>query len=539
MLTGLRRVADRIGPRWGSALALGAVLAISAAVLFANVRTQWFIYDEFDYLTPPEGSGWLGWLVTPHNEHTIVFTKLWFSILYQAIGLHGYALYAVPMLVSHLAAGVAVYLLLRAVVRSRAIAIAAVAPLMLMAAGAGTLTWAGQFQYTAATAAGLWLLWFVLVRASDRPSTWVWAVALTVFGTFSGSAFMPIGIAAGFALLSLRRYLLGVVVIAIPSIWFVVVRRLWDIPSYNSAHDLGQVLRDGPEFVFALLQKAVDDSIPVSGSFTPAVLVLATVGVLAFFSVPSSTPERPRARRVQLFLLTALTLSLAITLIGRLSRELADSASGGYSYFILIVAIPVFIATIARFCSDTRLSTSIIVLLLLGWAAAGAAALTTTSAGLASWKSGNATLLSGAAYLADEGFEVIGDRPPSPALGPTVSWSDLTAMAERGAITASPPSTQTADQLSLDLQWSAAKGAPSTEGLDCATIAAHDSLALPGDGFSLVTTSAGSDSQLTLSYTSSGAVRALNLPATGLTVDSVSGRDALLTAGDLPLTVCR
>ncbi len=37
-----------------------------------------FVTDEWDYLSRDTTMPFLEWLVRPHNEHTIVFTKGWF-----------------------------------------------------------------------------------------------------------------------------------------------------------------------------------------------------------------------------------------------------------------------------------------------------------------------------------------------------------------------------------------------------------------------------------------------------------------------------
>lgn len=538
----LRAVSARLDPDVVAAVALAAVVLVAAAVVFSGVRTQYFIYDEFDYLAPPDGANWLRWIITPHNEHTILFTKVWFSLLYQTIGLQGYWLYALPMLICHLAGGVAVYALLRLVVPSRAVCVAVVAPVLIMAAGAGTVTWAGQFQYTAATAAGLWVLYLALSPRVGPRLRVAGVVALSLFGTFSGSAYIPLGVAAGLALVSLRRYLLGAIAIAVPAIWFVVVRVVWTIPSYNSAHSLDQVLRDGPEFVYALLAKAVNDSIPVADSFTPAVLVVATVGVLAYLAVRPGPLAGSRARRTYLFLLVALVLSLAITLIGRLSRDVAESASGGYSYYILIVAIPVFVASLARFVTGTRIAVAVLVLLLGGWAAINIVALGDEAEGLSDWKSGNAALLGAAASLSDDGLVAVSDDAvPSPQLAPTVSWAELSEMAADDRIVDVEPSALNADQVSLNVQWTGLSTPVTGELTSCETIAPHTSIDLPATA-QVALAPVGeleSTTVVTLAYPTSAASIPVGVDDDGTLLASTADRPSVVTAGDTAVTACR
>ncbi|MCS5716198.1 hypothetical protein NVV95_16750 [Herbiconiux sp. CPCC 205716] len=538
----LRAFADRLNPDLVAAVALALVVLVAGAVVLANVRTQYFIYDEFDYLTPPDGASWLGWIITPHNEHTILFTKVWFSLLYQVIGLQGYWLYALPMVICHLAGGVAVYALLRLIISSRAVCVAVVAPVLIMAAGAGTLTWAGQFQYTAATTAGLWMLYLALSPRVKPRIRVIGVIALSLFGTFSGSAYIPLGIAAGLALLTLRRYLLGAIAVLVPAVWFVAVRVLFTIPSYNSAHSVDQVLRDGPAFVYALLAKAVNDSIPLSDPFTPAILVVATIGTLAYLAVRDPAGGSSRARRTYLFLLVALVLSLAITLIGRLSRDVAESASGGYSYFILIAAIPVFVASLARFLSGTRIAAGMLVLLLGGWAAINVVGLGDTAEGLADWKSSNAALLGAAASLADDGLVAVSpDAVPSPQLAPSVDWRELSEMAADDRIADVQPSVLDADQVSLNVQWTGLDEPVGDELTTCQPIEPYAAIELPATG-RLALEPVGSLTQtvtVTLAYPTSAATLAVGVDDDGTLLASTADRPVVVTAGDTAVTACR
>ncbi|MBF4633326.1 hypothetical protein ITJ38_02795 [Agreia pratensis] len=534
--TRLEKVLRKTRPSVVSGAAIVLVLLVSAVILSANLRDQWFVYDEFDYLAAPSGQNWLSWLVTPHNEHTILFTKLWFSALYSIVGLHGYLLYAAPMVVSHLAGGVAIYRLMRLIVPSRAVAVATIAPVMIMTAGVGTLTWAGQFQYTAATTAGLWALYCALSPELNPKGRSIWMIALALFGTFSGSAFLPLGVAAGLAAISTRRYLVGIITILIPSTWFVLSRVLYTIPSYNSAHSIAQILRDGPEFIFALLNKAVADSIPVSDSFTTPLIVLSTVGVIFYLGGRGGPVGSSRARRTFLFLLISLVLSLAITLVGRLSRNLAESASGGYTYFILIVAIPLFVAMMVRLFSARRLAIAMVVLLLAGSATINIVGFQDDAQGLAAFKAPNPVLLSGAAYLASEDFPVIGDDPPSPSLAPTVPWSELRNMAKNGRISAVEPEQPVEDQLSLNLQWESSDATGSLG--DCSPVVNVGAIAVHPGSTLRVESADGSASSFTLTYPTSDAKREFPLPQGGLTLATVAERTVTVPLGGVAVALC-
>ena len=89
MLSGKgRTLAGRIRSdpaRWGSIALVTIASAAFAAWLLYFSRQQWFVTDEFDYFNFRHDS-LIVWLLRPHNEHTIVFTKAWYALLGQFVG---------------------------------------------------------------------------------------------------------------------------------------------------------------------------------------------------------------------------------------------------------------------------------------------------------------------------------------------------------------------------------------------------------------------------------------------------------------------
>jgi hypothetical protein len=85
-----------------SFLVVAVASAAFALWLLDICRQQWFVADEFDYFAT--GREYLAtgreplifWLLAPHGEHTIVFTKLWFWILPDFVGYAHYEFYILP-----------------------------------------------------------------------------------------------------------------------------------------------------------------------------------------------------------------------------------------------------------------------------------------------------------------------------------------------------------------------------------------------------------------------------------------------------------
>jgi hypothetical protein len=395
------------------------------------MRGQWFVLDEFDYLAPPKGDSYLLWLIRPHNEHTIVFTKLWFSMLFHTIGLRAYLLYGTPMVLSHGVAALASYGVLRRSGVSRLLSWSTSLAILCMGAAVGTLTWGGQFQYTGSVAAGIIAIWIVLGLPTRRSLVLLWVVSL--FGTFNGDAFLPFAVAAGLAFLYQRRYARAAVV-AIPSIaWFGLSRVLFRIPSGYAAHSVTQLLLGAGNLAFAIFSRAITDTIKVPG-LSGAILIVLAIGVVFVLLRPMETPGGIRARNALLLLGLAFAVLLAEIVIGRLSRPVADSANGGYSYLVLIIIFPI-VGLLASMLGRQRLPLTVLAAVSLAvLAAVGLANIDVTGGGLASWKAQGRIALEQAAGHAHSGATAYPTSIPAPAQAPTVTWSDLRQWADHGKI---------------------------------------------------------------------------------------------------------
>jgi len=160
-------------------------------------------------------------------------------------------------------------------------------PVLAMGAAAGTLTWAGQFQYVGSVAAGMLA---ILLSVERRKAWWLPAlIVVTAFGTLNGSAFIAFGIAAGVVLAHRREWAAAGLVALIPVVWQVVVRVVWQPVNPFAAEDLHQILRSGPAFAYSILDVAVSQTVG-DNHLTSAILVVVTLGTLALLSTDGLRP---------------------------------------------------------------------------------------------------------------------------------------------------------------------------------------------------------------------------------------------------------
>jgi hypothetical protein len=499
-----------------------AIVVLSMAVLFYFVQKQWFTLDEFDYLTSPTPWG----IIAPHNEHTIVFTKLWYHLCFALFGLRHYWIYAIPMLLAHLAAYIAIVKIVILAIGDRPVARYATLPVLMMGAGAGTLTWGGQFQYTGAVAAGLWLIWLTL-RRSRAP--FIVVVAVSAVGTLSGSAFIAFGIAAAVLLLLRDRFLAGVVAAAIPAGWFLLVRVVWHVHDAYGAAGISDVVRRGPGYALALLTRAIDDTILMSG-FTPAILLAAAAAVL-FLGIRRGLIWRRLATQAVAVLALALALSLLVTVVGRLGKFTGVVDGGGYDYFIIAALAPLLLILIVKVVGGRRGPTAAATALAGVLTLASVVSLHVQADDLASWKRDGATALMQTAYLAAHGVTAPDAAVPT-AAAPTATWSRIAGWAKAGELDTVKPDSDQRSALLAQLRTAThvvAVGCGADEGVLLSHAGSRHF-----NGGARVTVSATDATTLSVSLIESGTgARTVDVPASSdMTITSTGGGLRVsLTAG--------
>ena len=516
--------------RWASFAVVGLTSTLFALWLLFMSRHQWFVTDEFDYFNY-QRDPLLAWLLQPHNEHTVVFTKAWFVLLGHFVGLRFYELYMIPLVAAHLVVVAAIYRLTWISTTSRVLASGTALASLLMGAAFSTLTWAGQFQYVGSVAAGMVVI--VLAIEGSGRRTLAIAAATAAFGTLNGSAFVALGLAA--ALLYMRRGLWreGIMVAAIPLGWEAINHVVWAPPDIYAATGLNQILRDGPAFAYSILGPAISQTLHVKYVSALALLVL-TVGTLLRVAVDLRRRHASMPGIVMAGLALAAILTILSLVVARLSLPTGSAGDGQYSYLVLVCLVPIggiLIAPVAR----SRVTLIGVAGVFVAVSLAGAWTFYRSADGLESWKTNGQHLMQTAAAELAAGTPTFEDQIPVPDTAPTVSQERLRALATSGQLDEAIGAPVDVDQVSLNMQWRLVPTGP-TSGV-CRDLAVGSSFTVPvGAPVSMIGLSPGAAA--VLRYNSSGAVRQFLVPSSAVTLESVSQRTAVLTVETASVSVC-
>jgi hypothetical protein len=138
-----------------AALIVFAAVEAAAFVLFLHyAHTQWFFYDEWDFLVSRH-AGSLDDLLRPHHQHWSTLPILVYRVLWRAVGLRSYLVYQLPLFSLHLTAAA----LLRVVMRRAGvrpwIATAGASLFVLFGSGRENIMWAFQIGFVGSLVFGL------------------------------------------------------------------------------------------------------------------------------------------------------------------------------------------------------------------------------------------------------------------------------------------------------------------------------------------------------------------------------------------------
>jgi len=523
--------------RFMSFLVVAVASAAFALWLLDICRQQWFVADEFDYFAT--GREYLAtgreplifWLLAPHGEHTIVFTKLWFWILPDFVGYAHYEFYILPSVLAHLVVVAAIYRLTWISTASRVMATGTALVALAMGAGVGTLTYAGQFQYVGSVAVGLIVV--ILAVQSSGTRALVALIALSVLGTLNGTAFLFFAIAASIVYARRRLWREAFAVGAIAVGWELTSRLVWAPHDPYQAQGLVQMLREGPAFAYAILDPAISRTLG-DGHLSAAVLTALVLGTLALISASPVSRRTAVSGWVVGTLAVAAILTMLGLVFGRLSADIQLASTGGYSYLFLVSLLPIggiLLAHIARSKAA-----------LLGVAGAcvaislvGVATISDYAASLATWKVQGEHVMQTAAAELDAGMRTFPDQAPNPDTAPTVSQDQLRSLAASGKLEAVIVGPEEVDQVSLNMQWRL--GPPGQTTGVCSDLAAGQSFAVPV-GASVTILGLGSGSAVDLQYESSAAFRQF-VPSSGAaSLQTLSQRPVVGTVQTASMRVC-
>ena len=516
--------------RWGTPAALMVGAAALGLWLLVLARTQWFYMDEFDYFrSSPDPL--IVWLLRPHNEHTVAFTKLWFDSSMPIMGLRHYVLYALPLVATHLLVVGVIYRLTWIATRARTVAAATALMTAAMGAAFTTLTWAGQFQYTGAVAAGLVVI-LLAFEAPTRARRLALAAAI-IFGTFSGTAFVTLALAAAVAYAFRRRWLEAGIVAAVPLGWLLLVRVIWAPGNIYAAHDLGEILRLGPAFAFSVVDVAITQTLGDS-HFSAALLVAMAIGILAVLRASLRSMTTGLAGQVIGTLALATILTMLALIAGRLARGSELSSGGQYSYLFLVTLFPIAGILLGQ-PAQSRSSVVAIVLTMAVITVMGIATISDGARSLSDWRLNGARVMQAAAAQLAQGLPTYPDQVPVPDTAPTVSQDRLRSWVASGALDPNRGPTDASDQASLNMQWRLVAGVGALG--QCQSLGSGAQVSVPpAASISLADVAPGT--VVSVQYPTSPALRRFGLSSPVSALQSVADRAALLSVEAGSARVC-
>jgi hypothetical protein len=337
----------RLGP-WEWAFA--AVCVAAAALLLILGRSTTFWLDDWALLSAPHRDGWtLDTLMLPHNDHWVLTQMALWELLQSTVGMRSHLPYLALNVPFHIAAGAAVFVL----VRGQAgpfIGFAAGTLFLFLGTGGEVLFFATGFSPIVATALGSWALVATLgadplQRAGGRRAITV--AALLVLAIMSGGMALYYMAAIGAALLFVadRRRELWVLLPA--GLAFVA----WEIAYGTGAgavnvltdiaalRDLGEYVRAGSAHALGAVT-GLEDSIGL-------VLVVLLVGATAWNLLGRGPIVFGAVAGV-----TGLIAAYAITGLARASAGPDQAAASRYVYAtapLVLLAVSAWLARLAPF----------------------------------------------------------------------------------------------------------------------------------------------------------------------------------------------
>jgi hypothetical protein len=382
-------------------------LAAAGIYLVYLATKRSFFLDEWDFLAYRgvhlAGSG----LFVPHNEHWTTIPILIWRGLFNVVGVRHYWLYALPMVVAHLAV---VALLWRFMLRHNVepwVATLLAAAFAVLGAGSENITSAFQITFVGSVAFGL-----LAIEAVEHDRLWLpalWGIAALMCSNIG------VPMVLGCVLVALaRRRLAAAAAAAIPPaliflIWYVLIGH---IGTYTSTDIASLSLSGMVSYVWIGLTTSmsglVDGSPHVSSVFVNVfgallVIVLASAGV-ARRNVPAALA------------LTTLPFYVFVGL-GRLQYGTGQAASSRYSYIAIAFCLPLIgqlITTLVR----RRAVRTVVVFGLAVLVGTNAVVLKDHADLVAAGRSIETSQIQAAAYLIHQGATFPGQRTSSDPIGP-------------------------------------------------------------------------------------------------------------------------
>ena len=345
MPEGAHQPLRRFGLSSKLAAAIGPLIMLAGfAYLLRATATQWFFYDDWDFLK--EASGSLPFEpFAPHNGHPYLIQKLLYLGLYRAFGLRHYAPYMALVLAAHVAVAELTRRILLRAGATWIVALVAALLVLLLGAGWQNIIWAFQFGFVAPLACGLAALLLLDRRSGDLRYQAI-ACVLLILGLQLSSVGVVMLIAVGAWLVLTGQLRRGWFVLAVPAATYLV----WLVAERHAVGDTSPTaaaLRGVPGVVWDGLSggyQAVTGVAWIGGLLGAAVLALGVRRVIQ---------GRPAAA-LPLSLAIAALAFLALVALQRTASGLEGATASRYVYVVVVLTLPLLVTGWVRSRSHPR-----------------------------------------------------------------------------------------------------------------------------------------------------------------------------------------
>ncbi len=334
---------DSVGParrRQAALILLGIAVAASATLLLVIGSRLTFFYDDWEFLIYRRGFDVSAFL-DPHNEHIVLIPVAIYKALLASFGMTSSMPFRVVSTIVFLISAVLLFIYLRRRVGD-ALALLATVLVLFLGPAWEDLLWPFQVGFFGSVAAGLGML--LMLERDDRTGDRIACLLLTVSIAFSS---LGLAFAAGAVvdqLLSKRRSLGRLYVVAVPLVLFAVWWLGWGrtAPSYLSLHNVVT----SPDYVLTAISYGVE-SLAGLTRFASASSrnVLRALGLAIVCGTAAMAWWTHRRRRVRIprELWIVLAIAAAFWILGAFNVNPARGPTASrYQYpsaiFVLLIA---------------------------------------------------------------------------------------------------------------------------------------------------------------------------------------------------------
>jgi hypothetical protein len=374
-------------------------LAGAGAFLVYEATKNWFYLDEWDFLAYRGVRLGKQGLFYPHNEHWVTIPLLIWRALFNLVGVRDYWLYALPLIVAHLAV---VHLLWRLMLRHNVepwTATLLAGAFAILGVGFGDLTRAFQLAFVGSLLFGL-----LAIAAVEHDRLWLaplWAIC----GLMCSNLGVPMVLTCTLVALVRRRPRMAIAVTVPPALVFLIWYVSIGHAGSSSATDFTGLSFGGLcSYVWAGLTASLAGFVDAPRVVGAVLVIVLAIAVVARRNVPGALA------------LATVPLYLFIGL-GRLALGANQATTSRYSYLTVALLLPL-IGQCVSILARGRTLKPIVVSLLAVLIGVNALVFYDHAKVVTGQDSQERAMIEAAAYLIKHGDRFSGQVPSSSAFGP-------------------------------------------------------------------------------------------------------------------------